>query len=103
MKEEPSSPVQSMLILASTPEEKHEIRETARDQSATGEDSLHEGILDEGRQMTPTDNLASSEESYLLGFEYTDEQTDKMVLSPSRLLVKEFTFLKPAADIRPPH
>ena len=52
--------------------------------------------------MTPVDDLASPEDSYLLGFKYTDEQTDKMVLSPPRLLEKEFTFAKSAADIRPP-
>ena len=101
MKEEPSSSVQSTLTLSSASQEKHEIRETARDQSAEDEDRLDEGILDEGRQMTPIDDLASPEDSYLLGFKYTDEQTDKMVLSPPRPLEKEFTFAKPAADIRP--
>ena len=51
--------------------------------------------------MTPIDNLASPEDSYLLGFKYTDEQTEKMVLPHPRPLKKEFTFAKPAADIRP--
>ena len=104
MKEEPSSPVQSTLTLASATEEKHEVREAAGDQSAEDKDSLNEGILDEGRQMTPIGNLASSENSYFLGFEYIDEQTDKISCSPSppQLLDKEFAFAKPAADIRPP-
>ena len=73
MKEEPGSPVQSTLTLASATEEMHEARETARDQSAEDEDSLNEGILDEGGEMTPIDNLASPEDSYFLGFDYTDE------------------------------
>ena len=50
--------------------------------------------------MTPIDDLASPEDSYFLGFEYTDEQTEKMVLSPPRPLEKEFTF-EPAADTWP--
>ena len=103
MKEESSSPIQGTLTLASATEEKHEVRETARDQSAEDEESLDEGIPDEGGQMTPIDDLVSPEDSYFLGFEYTDEQTDKMVLSPPRPMEKEeFTFAKPAADIRPP-
>ena len=100
MKEEPSSPVQSTPIQASAAEEKHE--DAAGDQSAEDDDNLDKGILDEGRQMTPIDDLASPEDSYFLGFEYTDEQTDKMVLSLPRLLEKEFTFVKPAADVKPP-
>ena len=64
MKEVPSSPVQSTL--ASAMEEKHEDGEAAGDQSAEDKDSLDKGILDEGRQMTPIDNLASPEDSLLL-------------------------------------
>ena len=62
-------------------EEKQEDRDAAGDQSAEGKDSLNEGILDEGRQMTPIDDLVSPKDSYFLGFEYINEQTDKMVLS----------------------
>ena len=52
MKEEPNSPVQSTLTLASATEKKHEDKETAGDQLAEDEDSLDEGILDEGRHDT---------------------------------------------------
>ena len=41
-------------------------------------------------------------DSYFLGFEYTDEQADKMVLSPPQPLEREFAFAKPATNIRPP-
>ena len=83
-------------------EEKHENQDTAHDQPAEDDDSLDEEILDEGRQLTPIDDLASPEDSYFLGFEYTGEQADRMVLFPPRQLEKEFTFAKPAAGVRPP-
>ena len=70
--------------------EKQEDGDAAGDQSAEDEDSLDEGILDEGRQMTPIDDLASPKDSYFLEFEYTDEQTDKMVLSPLRPLKRVY-------------
>ena len=104
MKEEPCSPVQNTLTLAPAMEEKHEDRNTAHDQPAEDEDSLDEGILDKGGQLTPIDDLASPEDSYFLGFEYMDEQADEMVLSPPpppRLLEK-FTFAKPATEVRSP-
>ena len=82
MKEEPSSCVQSAQVQALATDKKHEDRDATGDQPAEDDDSLDEGILDEGGQMMPMDDLASPEDSYFLGFEYTDEQTDKMVLSP---------------------
>ena len=85
MKEEPSSPVQDMLTLASAMKKKLENQNAAHDQSAEDSDSLDKGILDQGRQLTPIDDLASPEDSYFLGFEYTDGQADKMVLSPQDL------------------
>ena len=97
MKEEPNSPAQGAQAQVPAIEEKVENEEAAED-----DDSLDKGILDEGRWLTPISNLVSPEDSYLLGFEYTDEQTGEMVLSPPRLLVKGFTFAKPAADVRPP-
>ena len=102
MKEEPSSPVQSAQAQVPAIEEKDEDQSAAGDQSAEDDDSLNEGILDEGRQLTPIDDLASPEDSYLLGFEYTDEQTEEMVLSPPQTAGKVFTFAKPAIDVRPP-
>ena len=102
MKEELSSPIQNKLTLTSVAEEKHENLDAAHNQPAEDDDSLDKGILDEGGQLTPIDDLASPEDSYFLGFEYTGEQADKMVLSPPRPLEKEFTFAKPAAGIRPP-
>ena len=72
MKEEPRSPVQSTPVQAPATEERHEGRDAAGDQSAEDEDSLSKGILDEGRQMTPIDDLASPEGSYFLVVEYTD-------------------------------
>ena len=102
MKEEPSSPAQGAQTQAPAIEEKVEDQDAAGDHSAEDDDSLDKGILDEGRQLTPINDLASPEDSYFLGFKYTDEMTDKMVLSPPRLLVKEFTFAKPAADVRLP-
>ena len=102
MKEEPSSPAQGSQTQVSAIEEKDEDQGAIGDQSAEDNDSLDEGILDEGGQLMPIDGLASPDDSYLLGFEYTNEQTEEMVLSPPRLLVKEFTFKKPAADVRPP-
>ena len=59
----------------------HEDQNTTHDQPAEDDDSLDKGILDEGRQLTPIDDLVSTEDSYFLGFEYADEKADKMVLS----------------------
>ena len=56
----------------------------ACDQSADDNDSLDEGILDEGGQLTPIEDLASPEDSYFLEFECTGGQAEKMVLSPPR-------------------
>ena len=59
-------------------------RSKACNQSADDDDS-HEGILDEGGQLTPIDDLASPEDSYFLEFECTGGQAEKMVLSPPSL------------------
>ena len=99
MEEEPCSPVQNTITLASAIDEEHENREAAHDQPAEDDDSLDEGILDEGRQLTPIDNLVSSEDCYFLGFEYIGKQADRMVLSPPRSLEKEFIFTKPGAGV----
>ena len=82
MKEEPSSPVQNTQTQVPAIEEKQEDRDAAGNQPPKDDDILDEEILDEGRQLTLTDNYASPEDSDFLGFEYTGEQTDKMVLSP---------------------
>ena len=63
MKEEPHSPVQNTLTLASAMEEKHWDLDVAHDQLGKDDDSLDEGILDEGGQLTPIDDLASPEDS----------------------------------------
>ena len=52
--------------------------------------------------MTPIDNLASPEDSYDLGYEFTDEQADRMLLSPSKSPTKDFVFTKPSTDIELP-
>ena len=93
MKEEPGSPVQSTQVQVSAAEEKPEDRDATGDQPAEDDDSLVGGILDEGEQMTPLDDLASPEDSYFLGFEYTDEQTEKMVLSPPPQTTGEGVYL----------
>ena len=48
MKEEPSSPVKSTQVQTSGTEEKPEDRDATGDQPAEDDDSLDEGILDEG-------------------------------------------------------
>ena len=63
MKEKPRSPVQNTLTLASAMEEKHEDLDVAHDQPGEDDDSLDEGILGEGGQLTPIDDLASPEDS----------------------------------------
>ena len=73
----------------------------AAGQPAKEENSLNEGILDEGGHLTPIDELASPEDDYFLGLEYTEDQAEEMVMSPPRLLTPEFTFARPAADVRP--
>ena len=68
----------------------------AHDQPSHDDESLDEGILDKGRQLTPVDNLASPKDSYFLEFECTGGQTEKMLLSSPRPQEEEFTFVKPA-------
>ena len=48
MKEEPSSPVQRTQVQVSAAEEKPENKDATGDQPAEDDDSLDEGILDEG-------------------------------------------------------
>ena len=55
-----------------------------------------------GGYLTPIDDEASPEDSYNLGYEFTNEQAERILLSPSRPPVKDFTFEKPTTDIRPP-
>ena len=95
-RQEPSSPVQDVPEPAPAVKEELQGGDIACDQSADDDDSLDKGILDEGRQLTPIDNLASPEDSYFLEFECTGGQVEKMVLSPPRPQEKEFTFIKPA-------
>ena len=73
----------------------------ATGQPAEEEDGLDEGILDEGRHLTPIDDLASPEDDYFLGLEYTKDQAEEIVVSPPRPPAMEFTFTRPAADVGP--
>ena len=59
LKEEPSSPVQGTQVQEPAEQEKKEDRNMACGQPANEEDSLVEGILDEGGHLTPIDDLAS--------------------------------------------
>ena len=68
----------------------------ACNQPSDDDGSLDEGILDEGGQLTPIDDLASLEDSYFLEFECTGGQAERMVLSFPRQQEEEFTFIKPA-------
>ena len=67
-------------------------RGIACDQPSDDDDKV---ILDEGRELTPIDDLASPEDSYFLEFKCTGGQTEKMVLSPPRPQEEEFTYIKP--------
>ena len=96
LRQEPSSPVQDVPEPAPAVKEELQGGDIASDQSADNDESLDKGILDEGRQLTPIDDLASPEDLYLLEFECTGGQAEKMVLSPPRPQEKEFTFIKPA-------
>ena len=72
MKEEPSSPTQGAQAEAPAIEEKDEDQDVAGDHPVEDDDSLDKGILDEGRQLTPINDLASPENSYFLGCEFTE-------------------------------
>ena len=95
-RQEPSSPVQDVPEPAPAVKEELQGGDIVCDQSAYDDDSLDGGILDEGGQLTPVDDLAFPEDSYFLEFECTGGQAEKMVLSPPRPQEKEFTFIKPA-------
>ena len=58
------------------------------------DDSLDEGVLDEGGKLMPIDDLASLEDKYLLEFECTPRSFEKMTSSPSESQKEEFTFVK---------
>ena len=91
-----------MLELAPAVKEELQGGDTAHDQLSDDDDSLDEGILDEGGQLTPIDDLAFPEDSYFLEFKCTGCQTEKMFLSPPppKPQEEEFTFIKPAV-LRP--
>ena len=81
-RQEPSSPVQDLPEPAPAVKEELQGEGIACNQSADDNDSLDEGILDKGGQLTPLDNLASPEDSYFLEFECTGGQAEKMALFP---------------------
>ena len=58
-------------------------------------DSLDEGVLDKGGQLTPIDDLASLEDEYLQEFECVPRSVEKMTSSPSESQREEFIFIKP--------
>ena len=74
-----SSPVQDVSEPAAAVKEELRGGNIACDQSVNDDDSL-----EEDRQLTPIDDLASPEDSYFLEFECTGGQAEKMVLSPPR-------------------
>ena len=57
-RQEPSSPVQDVSEPVPAVKEELQGGDIACDQSTDDDDSLDEGILDEGRQLTPVDDLA---------------------------------------------
>ena len=61
---------------------------------AEDDDSLDEGVLNEGGQLMPIDDLASPEDEYLLEFECGPRSAKEMTFSPSELQREEFTFVK---------
>ena len=102
LRQEPSIPIPGVPEPApDVPEPAPAVKEElqrggiACDQPSDDDDSLDEGIPDEGRQLTPIDDLASPEDSYFLEFECTGGQAEKMALSPPRPQEVEFTFIKP--------
>ena len=96
LEEEPDNLIQNASGLAPTAEKELQGEDTASNQSDNEDDSLDEGILDEGGQLTPTDNLASPEDLYLLECECPKDWTEKMIMSPPRPQEKGFTFAKSA-------
>ena len=59
------------------------------------DDSLNKGVLDEGGQLMPIDDLATLKDKYLLEFECAPRSVEKMISSPSESQREEFTFTKP--------
>ena len=102
MKEESSSPAQGAQAQAPAMEEKDEDWDAVGDNPVEDDDNIDDEILNAGGQLTPIDDLASPEDSYDLGYEFTDEQAERMLLSPPRPPDKDFTFTKPIMDVRPP-
>ena len=98
---EPDSPVHGAQVPEPAEQEQKADRNMTCGQPADEEDSLDEGILDEGGHLMPTDDLALPEDDYLLGLEYTEDKAEEMVMSPPRPSATEFIFTKPAADVRP--
>ena len=82
MRQEPSSQIPDVLEPAPAVKEELQRGGTVCDQPSDDNDSLDEGILDKGGQLTPIDDLASPEDSYFLEFKCTGDQTEKMLVSP---------------------
>ena len=93
LEEEPENLLQNASEPAPAVEKELQGENTASNQSANEDDSLDEGILDEGGQLTPIDNLASPEDLYFLEYECPEDQTEKIIMFPPRPQEKGFTFV----------
>ena len=91
---EASSPAQSATGPVRVKKEEPKNGDAINCPPAEDDDSLDKGVLDEGGQLTPIDNLVSLEDEYLLEFECAPRSVEKMTLSPSESQREEFTFIK---------
>ena len=91
---EPSSPDQGATGPVRVKEEEPTEGDAISSTPAEDDDSLDEGVLDEGGQLMPIDDLASPEDKYLLEFECAPRSAEKMIFSPSESQREEFTFAK---------
>ena len=92
---EPSSPARSATGPAQVKKEEPNNGDAINHPLVEDDDSLDKGVLDEGGQLMPIDDLVSPEDEYLLEFECAPRSVKKMTSSPSESQREEFTFIKP--------
>ena len=91
--EEPSSPAQSATGPVQVMKEEPKDGDAITSPPVEDDESL-DGVLDEGGQLMPIDDLVSPEDEYLLEFECAPGSVKKMTSSPSESQREEFTFAK---------
>ena len=101
MEEEADEPAQREQPQTPVAEEEEDW-DAASENLAGSKEDIDDLLFDKDGQLTPIDDLSLPEDVYLLGYEFTDEQAERMLMSPPRTPAEDFAFIELSADTRAP-